>query len=74
MARELAVANRQPAWATIQKRQKRRGNGGGQVLPNLLPLPRKSSPKQNEPRAIRMGYVVEIEGTIGNQTKHKSNS
>jgi hypothetical protein len=30
---------------------------------NLLPLPRKSSEKQDETRAIRMGYVIEIEGT-----------
>jgi hypothetical protein len=35
----------------------------GDVLPNVLPLPRKSSPKQDEPRATRMGYVIEIEGT-----------
>jgi hypothetical protein len=33
---------------------------GGAVLPNVLPLPRKSSQKQDEPRAIRMGYVTEI--------------
>jgi hypothetical protein len=33
------------------------------VLPNLLPLPGKSNPKQDEPGAIRMGYVIEIEGT-----------
>ena len=32
---------------------------GGEVLPNVLPLPRKSSPKQDEPRAIRMSYVIE---------------
>ena len=38
-------------------------DSGREVLPNVLPLPRKSSPKQDEPRAIRMGYVVEIEGT-----------
>ena len=37
--------------------------GRRRVLPNVLPLPRKSSPKQDEPRAIRMGYVIEIEGT-----------
>jgi hypothetical protein len=36
---------------------------GGDVLPNVLPLPRKSSQKQDEPMAIRIGYVIEIEGT-----------
>jgi hypothetical protein len=36
---------------------------GGEVLPNVLPFPRKSSPKQDEPRAIRMRYVIELEGT-----------
>ena len=36
---------------------------GGEVLPNVLPLPRKSGPKQDEPRAIRMSYVIEIEET-----------
>jgi hypothetical protein len=34
------------------------------LLPNVLPLPRKSIPKQDEPTAIMMGYVIEIEGTI----------
>jgi hypothetical protein len=44
------------------------------LLPNVLPLPRKSSQKQDQPMAIRMSYVIEIEGTIRDQTKHKSNS
>ena len=62
-----------------KERARRRGlnrseDSGGDVLPNVLPLPRKSSQKQDEPRAITMGYVIEIEGTAGNQTKHKSNS
>jgi hypothetical protein len=38
-------------------------NGGRPVLPNVLPLPRKSSPKQDEPRATRVSYVIEIQGT-----------
>jgi hypothetical protein len=36
---------------------------GGEVLPNVLPLPRKSSPKQDEPRANKIEYVVERQGT-----------
>jgi hypothetical protein len=39
------------------------GGRCGEVLPNVLPLPRKSSPKQDEPRAIRTSYIIEIEGT-----------
>ena len=38
-------------------------NGGGQVLPNLLPLPAKSILKQDEPRANKVNYVIEIQGT-----------
>jgi hypothetical protein len=38
-------------------------DSGGEVLPNVLPLARKSSPKQDEPRAISMSYIIEIEGT-----------
>ena len=30
------------------------------LLPNLLPLPRKGSLKQDEPRPNRMDYVIEI--------------
>ena len=45
-------------------------DGGREVLPNALPLPRKSRSKQDEPRAIRIGYVIEIEGTTRNRTKH----
>jgi hypothetical protein len=45
------------------KRQNRSEDEGAEVLPNVLPLPRKSRPKQDESRAIRMGYVIEIEGT-----------
>jgi hypothetical protein len=41
----------------------RSGDRGGEVLPNVLPLPRKSSPKQDEPRANKMDYVIEIQGT-----------
>jgi hypothetical protein len=36
---------------------------GGEVLPNVLPLPRKSSLKQDEPRPNKMDYVIEIQGT-----------
>jgi len=36
---------------------------GGEVLPSVLPLPRKSSPKQDEPMANKIEYVVEIQGT-----------
>ena len=35
----------------------------GEVLPNVIPLPRKNSPKQDETGPIRMDYVIEIEGT-----------
>jgi hypothetical protein len=30
------------------------------LLPNLLPLPTKTSPKQDEPRANKESYVIEI--------------
>jgi hypothetical protein len=30
------------------------------VLPNALPLPAKGSPTQDEPRANKMAYVIEI--------------
>jgi hypothetical protein len=43
--------------------QNRSKDNGGEVLPNVLPLPRKSSPKQDEPRANKMDYVIEIQGT-----------
>ena len=48
------------AWGQGPHRSR---NGGGQVLPNLLPLPAKSSPKQDEPRANKVNYVIEIQGT-----------
>ena len=35
----------------------------GPVLPNLLPLLRKTSPKQDERRAIKIDYLVEVQGT-----------
>ena len=44
------------------------------LLPNVLPLPTKNNPKQDESRAIRVIYVIETKGTTGNQTKPKSNS
>ena len=78
--RSSAVHDSGFLWAVSPKNGPgRRGlsrgeDGGGEVLPNLLPLPRKSSQKQDEPRAIRMSYVIEREGTTRNQTKHKSNS
>jgi len=41
----------------------RRGDGVGKVLPNLLPLPEESSPKQHEPRANEKECPTEIQGT-----------
>ena len=52
-----------PKNAPGRRGQYRSADSGGEVLPNVLPLPRKSSPKQDEPRAIRMSYVIEIQGT-----------
>ncbi len=40
----------------------RRENRAGKVLPSLLPLLRKSSPKQHEPRASNTEYRTEIQG------------
>ena len=37
-----------------------RETGYGDVLPNVLPLPRKSSPKQDELWTNKMDYVTEI--------------
>jgi hypothetical protein len=54
----FATQRTSPDEGTESQRGQRR-----RVLPNVLPLPRKSSAKQDEPRAISMGYVVEIEGT-----------
>jgi hypothetical protein len=35
-------------------------DSGGDVLPNVLPLARKSSPKQREPRGNKVDYAIEI--------------
>src|SRR5260370_14218695 len=74
--RESRGSIQKPGWPRVSRkgRASRRLPGpriagrtvGGEVLPNVLPLPRKSSPKQDEPRAIRMSYVIEIEGTTWN--------
>src|ERR1019366_6158499 len=63
----------EPRWPRVSRkgRASRRLPGpriagrtvGGELLPNVLPLPRKSSPKQDEPRANKIEYVIEIEGT-----------
>ena len=41
-------------------RQNLRENRCGKVRPNVLPLPRKSSPKHDEPRDKELDHVVEI--------------
>jgi hypothetical protein len=49
-----------PKERALGKRPNRGRNGGGQLLPNLLPLPAETSPKQDEPRTDKIKYVTEI--------------
>ena len=49
-----------PKDRALGKRSNRGRNGGGELLPNLLPLPTKSILKQDEPRANKVNYVIEI--------------
>lgn len=63
----IGVSRLQIAGAYPKTKQRKAegwpGAGRNQVLPNLLPLPRRSSPKQGEPRANEMDHLIEIQGT-----------